>query len=111
MRENIEIFINSRSADDTKSAEDAILKLKNLIQRMNYLRQEIQRDQVYASPWMNLMATQDTMRTCNARCSSCNQKWIPGSEIFNSDRAKFFLNKAKKNKLKGVCLFCGQKLP
>lgn len=111
MKENIEIFTNARNSNNIQIAEGAVLRLRNLMQRMNSLRQEIQRDQVYASPWMNLMATQDTMRTCNAKCGSCDQMWIPRSEIFNSDKAKIFLNKARKNKLKGVCEFCGQRLP
>lgn len=78
---------------------------------MNSLHQEIQRDQVYASPWMNLIATQYTLHNCDAKCTCCDQMWMPRSEIFNSDDAKLFLKKAKKNKIKDACKCCGQKLP
>lgn len=111
IKETIEIFTNAQNINSHQEARDAAAKLREFIQRVNSLRQEIRRDQVYASPWMNLMATQDTMQSCSGKCGSCYQMWIPGSEIFNSDKAKKFLKKAKQGKIKGVCEFCGQKLP
>lgn len=111
MKENIEIFAHTRNSNNAQAAEGSITKLRNLIQQVNSLRQEIQRDQVYASPWMNLIATQNTLQFCSAKCGACYQMWVPGSEVFNSDRAKRFLKKAKQGKLKGVCEFCGQRLP
>ncbi|MEG4118407.1 hypothetical protein QUA43_13150 [Microcoleus sp. N9_B4] len=111
MKEAIEIFTNAQNNNKQQEAKDAAAKLRILIQRVNSLGHEIRRDQVYASPWMNLMATQNTMQSCSAKCGSCYQMWIPGSEVFNSDKAKRFLKKAKQGKIKGVCEFCGQNLP
>jgi len=111
MKETIEVFTNAQNNNNHQEARDAVAKLRDLVQRVNSLRQEIRRDQVYANPWMNLMATQDTMQCCSGKCGSCYQMWTPGSEIFNSDKAKKFLRKAKKGKINGVCEFCGQQLP
>jgi hypothetical protein len=111
MKEAIEVFTNAQNSNNHQEARDAAAKLRELIQGVNSLRQEIRREQVYASPWVNLMATQETMQSCSGKCGSCHQMWIPGSEIFNSDKAKKFLKRAKQGKIKGICEFCGQKLP
>ena len=111
IKEEIEVFTTAKQNQDNKAIEQTASKLKKLMQQVNSLNEDIDREQVYAKPWMNLMAQQHTMRYQNGKCGSCYQEWIPGSEVFNSDNAKEFLKKAKQKKLKGRCESCGQKLP
>lgn len=111
IKENIEIFTNAQNSNNVQVVERSSNKLRSLIHQVHSLREDIEREQVYAKPWMNLMAQQDTMRFNNGKCGSCYQSWVPGSGVFNSDQAKKFLNAAKRKKLKGVCESCGQKLP
>lgn len=111
IKEEIEIFVTARNNQDNKAEEQSANKLKKLMQQVHNLNEDIEREQVYAKPWMNLMAQQHTMRYQYGKCGSCYQEWIPGSEVFNSDNAKEFLKKAKQKKLKGRCESCGQKLP
>jgi hypothetical protein len=111
IKESIEIFNNAQRNSNTPIAEQSASKIKSLMLQIYSLKEEIEREQVYAKPWMNLMAQQDTMRFHSSKCGSCYQSWIPGSEVFNSDQAKKFLNEAKRKNLKGFCGSCGQKLP
>ncbi len=111
MREKIEIFVAAQRNNNTQVAEETANKLKSLMQQVHSLNKDIEREQVYAKPWMNLIAQQDTMRFYDGKCGACYQTWIPGSEIFNSDKAKKFLKRAKHKNLNGICESCGQKLP
>lgn len=111
IKEKIEVFSASRRDNNAQVAEVTANKLKILIQQVHSLNENIEREQVYVRPWMNLIAQQNTMRFYDGKCASCYQLWIPGSEVFNSDKAKNFLKKAKRNKLTNTCEFCGQKLP
>lgn len=110
IKERIEIFGAAQRNNNTQIAEETVNRLKNLMQQVHSLNEEIEREQVYAKPWMNLIAQQNTMRFFDGKCGSCYQSWIPGSEVFNSDKAKKFLEKAKRNKLTSICESCGQKL-
>lgn len=110
IKEEIEIFTTAKDNQNTKVREQTGNKLKKLMHQVHSLNEDIEREQVYVKPWMNLMAQQHTMRYQNGKCGSCYQKWIPRSEVFNSDNAKEFLKKAKQKKLKNVCESCGQKL-
>lgn len=111
LKESIEVFNQAKRNSDKKVIEQTSDKIKKLIKKINELKEEIEREQVYAKPWMNLMAQQHTMRLYDGKCGSCYQHWIPGSQVFNSDHAKKFLNKAKLKRIKGLCESCGQKLP
>ncbi|UKP01423.1 hypothetical protein [Nostoc sp. UHCC 0870] len=73
MKENLEILGHARNNNNLQASEVAITKLRNLIQQVNSLRQEIERDQVYVSPWMNLIATQNTLQFCNAKWGKSSQ--------------------------------------
>lgn len=110
LKENIEIFTNAQPTNNTQIIDQSASKIKSLMHQVHSLKEDIEREQVYAKPWMNLMAQQDTMRSHNSKCGSCYQPWIPGSEVFNSDQAKKFLNEARRKKPKGICGSCGQKL-
>lgn len=111
IKENIEIITASQNNNKTQTAEPSFHKLKKLIHQVRTINEDAEREQVHAKPWMNLIAQQDTMRFYDGQCGSCYQRWIPGSEVLNSDLAKKLLNEAKRGKLKGICRACGQNLP
>ena len=111
IKEGIEIFTAEQRDNNTQVAEQSSNKLKGLIQQVHCLKEDIEREQVHVKPWMNLRAQQETLRFNDGKCGSCYQPWIPGSDVFNSDKAKRFLSEAKRKNLKGICESCGQKLP
>lgn len=111
IREEIEAFAISRNNTHAQNLGDTVTKLRDLISQVRLLIQEIEREQVHVKPWMSLLAQQKTMKDYEGKCGTCNQQWVAGSEILNSEDAKRFLEKAQRNQLKGICKSCGQKLP
>ena len=111
IKEEIEIFNKAKNQNNIQLMDQSAKRLKKLKEKANSLHQKIVDQQVHVKPWMNLLAQQDTMRFHEGQCGVCYQKWIPGSDVLNSDKAKEFIKNAKNKKVDDYCEFCGQRMP
>jgi hypothetical protein len=74
IKEEIDNLQAAQQNQDKTAIKQTCQKLKKLIQQVNSLHEDIDRQQVFSKPWMNLLAQQHTMKFHQGKCGSCYQE-------------------------------------
>lgn len=98
----------ARGINWTNPVPEQERQLRDRMNRIGRIRQDVEAEQIHVAEWMNMKAQQITMDNEKAECISCKQRWIQDHE-YTKKEIKGVIKKI--NNGERLCSRCGQPLP
>ena len=95
--------------DSPADAPNTTIRLQELLDESNALFADLEQNQMYVPPWIELTAQQMTMMDHAASCARCRQEWPQGRRPHTESEAKRFTRKITK--YPNHCHACALPLP